>query len=514
MGDMARRAVVAFVAAAAAAAVCAAASAAGGTLRLGAAESGFTALDPQVGTLWADAWSLLRASCTTLVANPAVSGPRGQIVVPDGAAGYPRVSRDGRTYTFTVRGDLRFSDGTRVTGANYARAIGRLLDPALNSDMAFYGHGITAVHASGQKLVIGLRAPAGDLLDRLALPMFCPVPVAFPVDPAGITLTVGSGPYRVASLVPLRSVTLVRNPYYRGTRTARFGRITYTISGTPESLEADVAAGRLDYSFDGVPPDLVPSVSKKYAVGKGSLFYKPFPGIVYLPMNLKSPLFRDNLPLRRAVEYAVDRAEVVRQLDPFTGRRLGQLVPPAMQGRGPDVFPLAGANLRIAHRLAKGHLRGGQLNFYTFAYPAFVRVADIIAYNLEQIGLHVNVRTFDAGSEQQKLLDPRGHWDLGTGIWYADFAAASDFVLPIVGPGGAAAIPDPAFVRRLRRASGLSGPAHDVAFAQLATDALEKYAALVPLYSYTQAGLVSPRLGCVSFNTMSDLNISNVCLRG
>ena len=359
--------------------------------------------------------------------------------------------------------------------------------------MRFYARGIKAVHGSGQTLVITLRQPAADLLDRLVMPMFCPVPVAFPVDPAGITLTVGSGPYRVASVVPGRSATLVRNRFYRGPRTARVGRITYTIGGTPESLVADVATGRLDYSFDAVPEKLVPTVAAKYRVGKGRLFSAPYPGIVYLPLNLE-PALREQPPAPSRRQYAVDRAEIVRQLAPYSGRRLGQLIPPGVAGHGEDVYPLSGAKLELARRLAKGHLRGGKLIFDTFANANVVRVADIIAYNLRQIGLHVTVQTFGARIEQQKLLDPNEHWDVGTSVWFADFAALSDFVLPIVGPGGNAAIPDAAFVRRERHASGLTGAARDTAFARLAHDAVERYAAVVPLIQLTRAVLVSPRL--------------------
>ena len=116
MEAMARRVVAAGAAAFAVVACCVSASAAGDTLRLGASASNWTVLDPQVGTFWGDAWSLLHASCTTLVTSPAVSGQRGQpppAIVPDGARGFPRVSPDGRTYTFTVRRDLRFRTGRR-----------------------------------------------------------------------------------------------------------------------------------------------------------------------------------------------------------------------------------------------------------------------------------------------------------------------------------------------------------------------------------------------------------------
>jgi ABC-type oligopeptide transport system substrate-binding subunit len=162
------------------------------------------------------------------------------------------------------------------------------------------------------------------------------------------------------------------------------------------------------------------------------------------------------------------------------------------------VYPLAGANLKIARRLAKGHLRGGTLTFYTFANPDYIRVANIIAYNLGQIGLHVNVQTFAPRVEQAKLLQPGEHWDLGTSYWLADLPDPSDFVLPIVGLGAPAAISDPPFVTRERRASGLSGAAREAAFARLAQEVT----------------LVSSRLGCFALDVMTELDLSSACLRG
>jgi peptide/nickel transport system substrate-binding protein len=486
------------------------AAAAGPTLRLALSDSQWSALDPQVGTFWSQAWSLLHATCTTLVTFPDRNGP--PIVVPDGAAAYPRVSANGRRYTFEIRSDLRFSDGTRVTAASYAHAIGRLLDPRLQSEMAFEAEGIVAAHGRRRTLTIVLNRPAGDLLTRLALPMFCPVPTNFPVDPAGITLTVGSGPYHVASLTPHRSAVLVPNRFYRGPRPQRFARMILTYAGTPQSLAADVAAGRYDYSFDSVPSDLRPEMVKRFGVGRGRLYYEPLPVLFYLPFNLQSPLFRGNVPLRRAIEYAIDRAQVVRQLDPFSARRLGQLIPPGFAGHAGDVFPVGGANLEVARRLARGHLRSGRLVFYTFAAPQFSRVADIIVYNLEQIGLDVEVRRFGARVEMTRLLQPGEPWDLGTALWIADSPDASQFVTPILGPTGFSPLRTPRFEARLRAATALTGAARTRAFASLAQWALRDQAPVVPLYSTALLHIVSARLGCVSIGPTA-INLAGLCLR-
>jgi ABC-type transport system substrate-binding protein len=485
------------------------------TLRLAASTVTWGALDPQAGaTFDSTAWSLLHATCTTLVTYRDRSFVAGDVVQPDGAVAFPRVSRDGRVYRFTIRPDLRFSDGTPVTAANYAAAIGRLVDPLMHSDTAFEAADIVSAHGHGRTLTIRLRRPDGGLLDRLALPPFCPIPLNYPIDPDGITLDLGSGPYHVASAVPFRSVVLLPNRYYRGRRQRHFAAITLTIGGTPESLAQAVAAGQYDYSYDGVPPSLGDAFLRRYRIGPhGLLAYKPFAGEVFLPINASSPLFKDNLPLRRAVEYAIDRAEVVRQLAPFNGRRLAQLIPPSFPGHGENDYPLAGANLKLARRLAHGHLRDGNLVFYTIAAPSFVRVANIIAYNLEQLGLRVDVEPFQAQVEQAKLVKPGERWDIGTSIWFADNPDPANFVTPLVGPSGPAAIHDPEFVARLRAASRLTGPARERRFAALAQSAVRDEAELVPLYSFTNLGIVAPRISCVSYNTMWDLNLSGACLK-
>ena len=49
--------------------------------------------------------------------------------MPELADAYPMISNGGRTYTFTIRKDARFSDGSPVTARAFARTIERILDP-------------------------------------------------------------------------------------------------------------------------------------------------------------------------------------------------------------------------------------------------------------------------------------------------------------------------------------------------------------------------------------------------
>src|SRR5262249_17045271 len=182
--------------------------------------SGISALDPALTPpqeASRPAW-IWYATCATLTAFPDKPAPDGLVPQPEAAAGPPVISRDGRTYVFTVRRGLRFSDGSPLTARNFARALGRVLNPAMASPGAFLFSDVRRVSARGLELRIGLAEPSGDLTTRLALPFACPVPLGFPVDPAGVTLTVGSGPYYIARYVPDSMIVLKPNRDYRGSR--------------------------------------------------------------------------------------------------------------------------------------------------------------------------------------------------------------------------------------------------------------------------------------------------------
>jgi ABC-type oligopeptide transport system substrate-binding subunit len=117
----------------------------GGTLRLDI-PGDFPTVDP---TLAYDpfSWQLMVAVCANLYTYPD-RGATALRPVPGTAAGFPRVSRDGKRVVIMVRSDYaRFADGAPVTAASYANAIQRALDPKLRSPFAQYLADITGARA-------------------------------------------------------------------------------------------------------------------------------------------------------------------------------------------------------------------------------------------------------------------------------------------------------------------------------------------------------------------------------
>src|SRR5690349_20400565 len=75
-------------------------------------------------------WEIEYATGLKLVNYPDAEAPRGSRVVPEAAAGLPRVSNGGKTYDFTVKaGFTKFSNGEPVTAKSFARTFARVLDP-------------------------------------------------------------------------------------------------------------------------------------------------------------------------------------------------------------------------------------------------------------------------------------------------------------------------------------------------------------------------------------------------
>ena len=113
----------------------------GGTLRLNVSNTDFEFTDPAMA-YDAIGWQMLYAVNITLLNYPDKPAPEGTRLVAEAAAGFPRVTRDGKTYTFTVRSGLKFSDGSAVTAAAFKRAIERAADPQQASPAIAFLHDV------------------------------------------------------------------------------------------------------------------------------------------------------------------------------------------------------------------------------------------------------------------------------------------------------------------------------------------------------------------------------------
>jgi peptide/nickel transport system substrate-binding protein len=502
----------------------------GGTFRVGIPAELIDSIDPAITAL-ASTITLIRATCAGLMTTPDEPFPEGARIVPELAKGFPKITNNGKTYTFTLRKGARFSTGAPVTARDVAHTINRILDPAMRAYAApFFADivGANAVSAGktktaagiiarGQVLTVTLTKPVGAFTARVGLAA-CVLPHTLPADPEGARAPIpGAGPYYVAEHVPGRQVVLERSRFYRGSRPQRVERIDVDLTGDAATVLERVERGELDYGW--IPSEFATRAAelrRKYGLNRARFFAVPASFLRFFVLNTSRPLFKDNLELRQAVNFAVDRKALLRERGPLAGFLTDQYLPPGLPGfRDERIYPLQGPSLRIARRLAKGNLRGGKAVLYTIGIPVGVSQAQIVRANLAKIGLKVTIRQLPVGLYFDKLTRPREPFDIAWSGWLADLPDPSLLNDLFAGrniPGSnLGRFDSPNYNALLDQASRLTGARRYQKYGRLDVD-LARNAAPAIAYAYDNAlTFVSARTGCIVLNPYLDL--AAVCLK-
>jgi peptide/nickel transport system substrate-binding protein/oligopeptide transport system substrate-binding protein len=351
--------------------------------------------------------------------------------------------------------------------------------------------------------------------------LLCAVPPTLPVDPEGVKGPLPSpAPYFVSVYTPGERVVMDRNRFYRGERPHHVDRITIDLKADASAVE-DVANGKLDH-VAGTPnlnPQLAQLVSR-YGVNKSRLFVLPDVGVRMFFLNTRRPLFKDNVKLRQALNFAVDRRALVREYGLHAATATDQYLPAGMAGyRNVRLYPLRGPDLARARALAKGRTRSGKAVLYTCGdRPDCIGVAQILQQNLKAIGLEVRIEQFPLQIMFQKLSTPGEPYDLAWVGLLSDWNDPQTFLGAF--DGRTIGTPDGVnysqfdvakYNQLLEQASRLSGPQRYRAYGDLdvllARDAAPAIAAMNP----NTWAFVSARVGCVVMNP--GLDLTAVCLK-
>jgi len=518
---------VALVAVASALVVSGAGAKTGGTLVYDN-QGDFQFMDPQLSYYALD-WTVLQATCVKLLNWPDVNGPKAAQLQPEAATGFPKVSNGGKTYDFTV--DVpwtKFYPGNQpVTAQSFKNAFDRIMDPKLQSPASQFTDDVQSVVVRGQHLVVTLKAAAPDFLARIGMEFFCAVPNGLPRDPNGVDEPPMAGPYYIADWTKGRSLTIKRNPNYRGKRPHNANEIDFVIGNSLDATQLRIDSGAAD--IGNVPPASYASIGAKYGVNKGRFFVQPALQTWFLGMNHDRPLFKDGGPhgntnLTRAINYAVDRHALIVQAGAFFGKRTDQILPPLMPGfKEADLYPtVKQPNFTLAKKLATGHTGTGSATLVTFAESYGPLWGQVIAFNLRQLGLDVKIQAIPRSIQIGKIQTRGEDFDLAINGWGADYADPYDFVNVILdGTKLQAAnnvnisyFNDPSYNRKMEQDASLSGPARYAAYGALDVDLMKNAAPIAPVINANRRYFVSSRLGCFTYQpVLAAPNLAALCLK-
>jgi len=367
-----------------------------------------------------------------------------------GAAESWTVSDDGLVYTFKLRADAVWSDGSTVTADDFVYAFRRLEDPATGAEYA----SMLYVVKNGEEVNTGKMKPE-ELAVRAVDPttfevtLKAPTPYflemlthqsSYPVNKASIEKLgadwikpgnlVSNGAFTLAEFVPNDHIKLVKNPKFHDAANVKLDVVNYFPTEDRSTAIKRFEAGELD-SNDDIPTEQLADLKAKFG---DQLRIGPYLGTYYYAIKMdKAPW--DNVELRNAVSMAIDRdflAEKVWQNSMLPGY---SMVPPGIEGYTPALASFAEESQIDREDKAKAILE--KLG-YTPEKPLKMEIryntsenhkntAVAIQEQLKPLGIEVTMVNTDTKTHYGHL-EQKGDFDVARAGWIADYKDPESFL--------------------------------------------------------------------------------------
>ena len=376
-----------------------------------------------------------------------------------GLASSYSVSSSGLVYTFHLRSGVKFSNGDPLNAEDVIYSLNRITsaDPlgagaapysGAYSDIVGYQQwmksgktaavgapGLSGVTSPAPGVVqITLAAPQPYFLNELALSS------ADILDPAVVQQygknyelhAIGTGPYKLSSWNQGHQMVLVANPTsWRGA--PYVAKIIIDENVTTDLQLLRFEKGDYDFINGPLPSEVYAKILASSSLKK--LYHTaPMNGVLYFAFNFTKPPF-NNLDMRLAVNYAVDKALLVRDITNGRATIMSQPIPPLIAGYNKSLQPYP-YNPAKAKQLLKAAGYKGQPIY--LIYPSQtqdrVRMAEMIQQNLKAVGMNVQIQGIDQWTAfNDEEYNPKANWNIAWYDWWQDYPDAQDFVENLLG---------------------------------------------------------------------------------
>jgi oligopeptide transport system substrate-binding protein len=374
-----------------------------------------------------------------------------------------KVSDDGKTYTFDLRKDAKWSNGDPVTAHDFVYSWQRALAPETASDYAYllyylengqqYNAGeITDPNQVGVKalddytLEAKLYTPAPYFISLVAHYTYFPVHKATvegkPDWAAEADTMVTNGPFLLSEWAHEDKLILKKNPDYFNKDKVSFNKVTITLVNDANTVYNLFETNEIDWigaQAGSVVTDLTPKL-----VSEGKAEIKAIASVYYYLFNTQKAPF-NNVKIRKAFAMAVNRQDLIDNVTKANQTPAFGLVPPSIAGMDgksyrelyPDNFfkeDVEEAKKLLAEGLKDSGL--SELPETTLLYntdEGHKKIAEAIA-DMWRKNLGVEVKL--ANQEWGTFLESRdaGQFDVARSGWGADFNHAINFTYDLIHP--------------------------------------------------------------------------------
>ncbi len=439
-------------------------------------------------------------------------------IIP-GAAESWTVSDDGTIYDFKLRADGKWSNGDAVTAADFVYGIERCLDPATASEYAYLLYPIlNAAEYNGGTVTdfaaVGVAA-IDDLTVRITLkaptPYFTQMLVfspAYPLHKAsyeqhGDQFTkpgnlIGNGAFTLAEWVPQDRIKLVKNPNFHDAANVQLDAVYMYPT---EDLAAELnryRAGELDATYDA-PSEQIAWIEENLAAEFRNTAYL---GVYYYAFNLTQPPFKDNLKLRQALTYAIDREILTDKITQGGEMPAYNWIPPGVSNYAAQTTDWAGAGQDQRNAMAKAlYAEAG----YTAENPLQLEILYNTSENHKKIAIAVagmwqqvlGVQATLRNEEWKVYLETRDQkqFQVVRAGWIGDYNDANTFLDIFLSDVGEINLPgyaSPDFDKLVKGAALEADPTKRRAMLEEAERIFNADLATIPIYHYSTQHLVKP----------------------
>jgi len=390
--------------------------------------------------------AILRDLFEGLVINDAKGG-----VVPGVATDWT-ISDDGLVYTFNLREDARWSDGSPVTADDFVYSLRRIMNPATGAKYANILYPVRNAEAinkgamppdslgveavDSHTLAITLEAPTPYFLELLTHQTSLPVhpPSVEEHGPAFVQPEnmVTNGPYTLVSFTPNDKLVIEKSKTFHAADTVSIERVEYLPFEERATCVRRFEAGEV-HSCQEVPREQLASLEQRLG---GQLRVHPYLGTYYYGLNTtREPL--DDVRVRQALSMAIDRVFLAEEI--FSGSMIPahSFVPPGIANYVAEPPRLAYAEmsmldredeaLRLLEEAGYGPDNPFALEISYNTSEDHRNAATAIAEMWRPLGIEVSFNQRDLSAHYAMLRDEKDH-DVARAGWIGDYSDPQNFL--------------------------------------------------------------------------------------
>jgi len=295
-------------------------------------------LNPFTGIL-AESYEIFQLQYATLMTTSSTDFSPGP-----GLAESWQESADGKTWTYTLRPDLQWSDGVPLTAGDVAYTFNRILDGRYEQrNYGNYVRNITSVEATDDRTVVMTVGEPSPIMERLAV-YILPEHVWSAIDakavksyanePGSGETLVGSGPFLVVERRTGQFIRMVANDNYYAGR-PKVDELAFRVYNNPDALGQALVKGEIDFA-EGLTADVFSTLEGRDGI---TTYAGAYSGFNELAFNLGAALsdgteIGDGSPhmkdqqVRLAISHAIDREQLVERILDGYGAPGSTIIPP------------------------------------------------------------------------------------------------------------------------------------------------------------------------------------------